>query len=394
MQEVPAALRELMKAREIPRLLVLDPTGAWSGWEAHLSILPEGREIVWRRDGQIPIRALRLTTLGDLGLAMDVAWVIVPPSGLDQAARRDAERLRETERPLLAAAPVTESELRRNGRSEPGYDALCREVQRELGIPLLLIPVQHPGECVQILRQAIHCLGPVARSSQRISDLRRLTEGVAEFGLGVLALPSEREALGWTRLAARRIWLERPGEWSRSLCEARAGATADVCDALEGWAGACQRAKRRCRPLGRGEAAAGELSEEIVGELIEVLAAFRKQMARHFEGCHGRALVGWAEATTTSLDRPSATVPVVGVFSSGKTTLFNDLLGPLQDGKAHLQTQHTHNTAGCDDGNPCTTGEACDAGACTGGSPPPPQHTRRPSARMAQAEDVPTETWT
>ncbi len=31
--------------------------------------------------------------------------------------------------------------------------------------------------------------------------------------------------------------------------------------------------------------------------------------------------------------------------------------------------QHTPNTAPCDDGDPCTSGEACAAGACTGGSP-------------------------
>lgn len=318
------------------RLAVLDPGGVWSRWEAlGTAGLQERRDL-----------RLAIHSRGPLP-DCETLLVLVPAKGLD---RREYDWVKEA-LPAAAAclfvAPLTDADLVLTGRNDPGHVDLAREIAREFGSQLLPVPLaSEPLFVDRILRLAVERAlweGGAAFTRRLRLEIVRITE---EEGLAD-DLPTLEGAVNFDALA-RGMTCGRQAECVVGILDLldRRTKAEDGCsrDLSFQWDGLAQDLRDECARQARHAQFHGGLAEELVAGMTEVI----QKVARELEAWSDvpfPKLEDWRRNALVDLLRPELCLPVAGVFSSGKTTLFNYLLGKTPKGLPLLRTSATHNTA-------------------------------------------------
>jgi len=99
----------------------------------------------------------------------------------------------------------------------------------------------------------------------------------------------------------------------------------------------CKRRSRKCTMQG---AFASKIIRDFYDSIAKIETTLDKWSAVPFP-----ELDGWVSSVREMLITPGLVVPVVGVFSSGKTTFFNCILDKTEGNHLPLRTAKTHNTA-------------------------------------------------
>jgi len=83
----------------------------------------------------------------------------------------------------------------------------------------------------------------------------------------------------------------------------------------------------------------------ISGEMHKVRSEILQMIEDNWKEPPDISLKNWSQGIKEFLQTPRFLLPVVGIFSSGKTTFFNEIIGLTPNGKPCLRTAGTHNTA-------------------------------------------------
>jgi hypothetical protein len=316
-------------------LCVLDFGRAWDRWQQMGAPAPPG---------SIHIQ----TTNEVLSRSAGVLLITVPPEGLDSTRRRcvDGWVARGTE--LFFAASIAPEQLQDGGRENVGYIDLRNEIFKDFGKQLVTIPQVESKE------------------ASFAKQLMAVVETRIEANLQRAGIASD-ESLVSEEVQAVRMYHQEPME---SLAAAlldltetqRAEALIALLDDLERRkshvldlrnrserilshlipevASACRHATHKV-PIMHGK-----FAENIVMGVAEVAEDVRKLLqADEWQRCEIGQLAAWRDQTLKEFESSGMTLPLVGLYSSGKTTLLNHILGSTPNGQPLLRTSKTHNTA-------------------------------------------------
>jgi len=318
------------------RLAVLDPGGAWSRWE---TLGAAG--LRKRRDLQLAV-----CSHGPLP-ECETLLVLVPAKGLD---RREYDWVKEAlvaTPACLFVAPMADADLVLTGRNDPGHVDLAREIAREFDKPLLPVPLASEFLFIdRILEVAVERTlweGSFIVSRRLLLEIARIAEEEGLTGdIPALESPADFETL--VRSVTR-------GQQSRYLAE-----VVDLLDrrakAEDGrsqeisfrWDELAQALRDECARQARHAQFHGDLAEEIVADMTEMIQKITQELDT-WQDMPFPKLEEWRSTARNSLRIPKLCIPVAGVFSSGKTTLLNYLLGKTPKGRPLLRTSNAHNTA-------------------------------------------------
>ena len=323
------------------RLVIFDPGGLWERWcvAAQATVFGPRCDVEVLQQGPLP--------------AADLRWVLVPAKSLDKSQYR---WLREAPPgACLFAASLSREELTVAGRGNPGYVDLISEIEREFRHPLVTLPVESEDRLLEDLLEAVGERAVLEASrKQSARFLRSLADRLETAPLAKAKAVSRDEAFrGYGALArslrltadARRMLeiLERTAERQVSDRQRIAGLETE-------WSKLAQGSREECARRSRGAQFHGGLAEELIVGIDRALADLSGELER-WQGEAFDALADWNElaewkrVAAQALLTPQVCLPVVGVFSSGKTTLFNYLLGVTPQGHPLLRTSAVHNTA-------------------------------------------------
>ena len=331
------------------RLVVYDPADQWSDVQSHLpdydlpfrverrSQPKAGGTIAWVRldNGPLPQCSLLLS--------------LVPAGGFD-GDQRDTIKSCLAECPgtigHLALVLVDDAELKpsEGERSQTGYQALVEELNREFGTTPLVVPRTSFGSLATRAQRAVEdlarcCHGTIGWSSigrrlellgaELVSATPSGTIGF-EDAVEILTSGHKSEALLASMVATRRLLRkaeqvrERPEDAWRSLAE----------DGLD----KCAQARKNVKYHGR-------MAEEIISGIADEIGRICQLLQEDWREPPFKDLAGWRDEALAVLHASDIVFPIVGVFSSGKTTLLNRILGRSPKGRNLLRTSVTHNTA-------------------------------------------------
>jgi len=318
---------------------VYDPAQAWNPLLSRV-MLPPGSETLLEREG-MAARCIRVVR-GNCPSA-NAILVVVPDRGFDRAGALALGRVPVapwTSRLYLAV--IDEEMTNLVSRSGFGFENLVSEVKREYGEPLVLVRL---GAEDEVLPEAMALvLKSAGRSLEREQAFR---EAMALASIPVRSLGISPTVERMSDLKHAFDVVERARAIRKQLrCALLAAAKSpDDSRLAEQWASLAERSRERCLAAARGASVHGVGAEEVIAGLADVIPEVEQRLDADFQNPPAEALGAWAKRVREVVAVPELVLPVVGVFSSGKTTLINHLLGPSREGHSLLRTSQNHNTA-------------------------------------------------
>ncbi|MES2641335.1 MAG: hypothetical protein V4850_17725 [Myxococcota bacterium] len=318
-------------------MLVYDPSDAWSSLGG--PSLPLGQAVTLEREGLVT-RMLRLPA-GPLPPS-DVLIGLVPDRVFDQEENATATRALTGHRLFIAG--VDSNLLAEVPRAGFGFEELIAAVRRSYRAPLMLVVEADPRETVADSIRLVFKLAHVAsacRSSR--AEIARLTGAGRTLLRRVQPTNSGLASLATAIDDAAQAKQLRQGT---SAAEGSLSAqTRDFSLRTGEWETLAGRYRDRCLAAARGVKYHGVGAENIVEGVAELLADVALRLELDLASPPCSQLVAWTQSLRLTLATPGITLPIVGLFSSGKTTLINHILGSTPDGHPLLRTSQAHNTA-------------------------------------------------
>ena len=320
-----------------PVVVVYDPADLWSRLGGPL--LPVGQGVDLPRGG-VQCRVTRLHA-GPLP-ACDLLLSVVPDRVFDRNENAALARARAGQRVFVA--PVGANLLADVDRAGLGFEQLLRDVRIGFAAPLLLViegAQDALGDGMQVGFQIAH--GAAERRALR-SEKARLLRAARLLLRRAGTPPADLDTLSSALDDAERA--KALGEALRAV-DVRIHASEEALAAsVVEWGMLADRSRARCLAHARGVKYHGVGAENIVEGVAELLAEVANRLRLDFMSPPTTQLAAWATTLSETVARPASTLPIVGVFSSGKTTLLNHVLGTTPEGHhALLRTSQGHNTA-------------------------------------------------
>lgn len=280
--------------------------------------------------------------------AVQTILTTVPPVGLSEAQVRCVYDWVGRGTEVIFAASIDPFQLEEGDRELPGYILLRSEVSRQFNRDLLMIP-----QAAELARQFVPRMIIAVSNLGQSRETLRLVERDEQFAeqqmqeawsfvdLPLDTLSSILLALIETERAEALLPLVLNLDSSKSQATAlrreSEGTLAYL--ALE-TAAACRREATK-RPV-----MFGRFTEHIVTEIADVVESVRsRMMGEKWSQCSIEQMAACRGRILEEFEGSGITLPLVGRFSSGKTTLLNHLLGSTPNGHKLLRTAATHNTA-------------------------------------------------
>ena len=229
-------------------------------------------------------------------------------------------------------------------RSEPGYRTHFIELRRELGIPALVIPRK---QIPDLVKRFTHSIEEAWIHSHTLKTQEKALDSIAlitqdhvlsshESAITELESVFTRLLRSWRAKALLNFALQtrmKLRESDRALALAVGEWEAFTTDAQD----ICASAARNVPYF--SVAAEKIFSDE--DQISKILTILQKK----WNSTPTRALSDWHDEAIGILQTSELVLPIVGVFSSGKTTLINMILGKTKKSRELLRTSITHNTA-------------------------------------------------
>ena len=324
----------------LPRLVVFDPSDSW-GHSMSRVLLPDGVETALERSG-LAARVLRVCKADCR--ESDAVLAVVPDCGFSAHERARLERIVMPPKthPVFATV-VDESMLVEVSRAGFGFEQLRVEVRREHESPLLLL---RPDAEEPLIQRALDLLLRMVQHNAKQAHARRVMRQLAETAAALPVPPAPARSM--EDLADHLAAVERGrilrGRLSKATrLEREARAEGDHSDTL--WLRLADFSRERCLAGARGVEAHGNGAEDVIAGLADLLPEVALSLQENFNDPPSSSFEVWAESVRSALSEPAVLLPIVGVFSSGKTTLINHLLGRTAEGHWRLRTSQNHNTA-------------------------------------------------
>ena len=324
----------------LPRVIVYDPAQGWHSLASRV-VLPAGINATLNRNGASGVfKRLEQGSIPDA----DVLLAIVPDRGFDRSAARALEEYPPSSLiPRVFLAVVDDEMLKPVSRGGFGFEHLHEEITREQGAPLVFV---RPGVDAWLLEDALSiALRRASNSAVYRDDSKKVTALVC---LAVTFLSSSANAESLSAVEDLFCQVDMAQALTMQLQEAIIRAEKHFEDGRlldEEWRRLAQRSLDKCLAAARGATIHGIGAEDVIRGLADRLPEIEATLTVEFGNPPDDSLQKWAERLRVVVDSPEIVLPVVGVFSSGKTTLINHLLGPSPGGHALLRTSRNHNTA-------------------------------------------------
>lgn len=325
-------------ANIVPTITIFDPSQSW-GMLSKNSFRSNKEEII--KFNEVFLRC-NYKTHGDC-LSANVVLVIVPDRGFDRSTQRALNSTTvEPWHQRLYAAVIDEEMMKPISRGGVGFENLTQEVKRQYDAPLLLI---HKGHENEILPDLIDLLGKCAlRSLENEQAFYRIKE--------IEKIAYSRPRISTTiENAADILQIITIGKEARAFRKELQNLSHKIekgsNDSLlsDEWKSLVRRSRDCCIKITRAASVHSFGAEEIIKDIVNVLPPLKTLLDEKFKNPPIKALNNWVKQLTQVLEKPELVLPVIGVFSSGKTTLINHILGPSPGGHARLRTSQNHNTA-------------------------------------------------
>jgi len=289
------------------------------------------------------------------GAVFRLIIAIVPPEGFNREQADWLKRYLHPSARILFLIQVTPDLLESHSREAPGYRDLYNEVYREFGEHAVCCFVgdQISGGRAETrpnnetLFSLIANINGRIHASSQASRMLRLIER--------LALRMERwipDTCDSVRVVEENLCMSAS---ARNLLKVLAKLEEIENEIMEvereqdhKWRQLAENSLDACLRLERGVSVVSRKMENLFGQTSDIVGEIRKLVKEiHESGTFSSSPVfqTWYSEIRLRLEQAVATVPVIGLFSSGKTTFFNHLLGPLPSGDSPLRTAITHNTA-------------------------------------------------
>lgn len=318
------------------RLAVLDPGGAWSRWEALGAV-----GLRKRRDLR-----LEVCSRGPLP-ECETLLVLVPAKGLDRREYGWVKEALVATPAGLFVAPMADADLVLTGRNDPGHVDLAREITREFDKPLLPVPLASEALFIdRILQLAVERTlweGGSILSRRLWLEIARIAEEEGLAGdIPALESTADFETLARSLTRGRQsLDLAEIFDLLDRRAKAESGRSQEISFQ---WDELAQTLRDECARQARQAQFHGDLAEELVAGMTEVIQRITREL-NAWRDVPFPKLEEWRGTARDSLRAPELCMPVAGVFSSGKTTLLNYLLGRTPKGRPLLRTSTAHNTA-------------------------------------------------
>ena len=324
-----------------PTSIVFDPQNQWSISSDNLVTLPLGERVEIVQDKQ-STHFLRVSE-GALPQS-DALLCVVPDRGFDSESAGVLNELQSAPwAPSMFLGIVGTDMLTKKGRSDYPFQDLSSEVMKEHGEPLV-IALQ--GMEKGVIDQAIDLVAQRASVSAQHSEAMLKVNALMQIAVSTLSKPL---------LAGRISDLESClGEKERLLLihedlrQARAVVRALSKEAgeLRGkWDTLADNGRDHCAAFARDAPIHSMSAEGFVDGVLDSVSDLESFIAKRLATSPDKSLDEWVRSAREYLVAPGLVLPLVGSFSSGKTTLINHLLGPNKSGQTFLRTAANHNTA-------------------------------------------------
>ena len=323
-----------------PRIVVFDPSQLWPSLSVSV-LLPATVSAVIQREGvKATVTRVEMGPIPDA----DIHVAVVPDRGFSRDEARSISQIRPEGLDCCCFIAVIDNDmLKPVSRGGFGFESLHNEVRREYGSSPVLV---RPGVDDGILEELLPQLARLAENRLRDAEEQRTASVISALAAPILASPPPTKRL--SEIVGLLKDVSHVGALLTALSDCRgnrADLTRKFSELLEDWHRLAEQSRSKCLAAARGAQVHGVGAEDIIKGLADVLPEVEDIVRHEFTTAPNERLRDWANRCLAAVSTPEVVLPVVGVFSSGKTTLINHLLGPSPEGHALLRTSQNHNTA-------------------------------------------------
>lgn len=332
-----------------PCLIVFDPADQWTDVEGalpcHLLPIDELRELSSEKNGKLLAIRTRECRLVDCSVLL----ALPPEGGFEQGHSRflkDTLAASHGSALLLVLAFADEEELCGGGyhRSEPGYITLFEEIKREYGTSPLVIPRKSMSDLASEFRDR---LGRTCFQSNLLKAHMARKDRVSWIADKHVLELGAKPPSGLCEVYELILSAKRAGVLLKAARELRLlsrKVQSDLDKAVSHWDTLALTCQDACAKVARKVDYFSMTAETLFTDEGEI-AEIRKILEMEWKSTPNQSLAEWRDDALNMLQTSEIVLPVVGVFSSGKTTLINMILGSTKKGRELLRTSITHNTA-------------------------------------------------
>lgn len=330
---------DIIVPKRLATVAVYDPDQSWGPLSSRV-LLPLGVQTCIEREGR---SANIVRVVHNECPFANVVLAVVPDRGFDRQAATALQGPAVPWIRRLYLAIIDDEMLTSVSRSTYGFRSLTDEVKREFNARLVLVRMDTPDD---ELDDALSLVLRIADCSAKREQAYRKAAALSVIAVG---------ELGRTIKAGTLLELENSmnivcrAECIQDSLRAALRAVREVeeeeAKLNRQWEILAKRSLERCLAAARGGTVHGMGAEDIITGIADHLEEVEKQVVTDFSNPPVEFLKAWAKRVSEVVAKPELVLPVVGVFSTGKTSLINHILGPSPDGHALLRTSRNHNTA-------------------------------------------------
>jgi len=236
---------------------------------------------------------------------------------------------------------MSENDLVNDRRSGPGFRDIIRQVENQFGQLVYLVP---PGDdkWSEIENLLLLQMLQAIRSSLTSKLIESLNvDGMVQLTLRKLSNSSSNgSALGLKKVFILRKLQNQVSRVAQSIDSYQRTGEAASAEGLR----TANYLITECSKRQLDAEYYGLSVDKVVGELFEKY----KNLQKAVDNCElppSESLKYWRENSLSLMQTPSYNMPLIGMFSSGKTSFFNSFLGSTPAGNPLFRTARTHNTA-------------------------------------------------
>ena len=327
----------------VARILVYDPSDRWSATFPGYFVPFGAPSTVQVDEGDI-VQASRHCAAEEFELSH--AILLVPPSqGFCKAEhiRIKSNGVRGFTPQQLPVIRLSVEDFEDHSRSGTGFRQIFDDCGHAFAVPAVLMPPDEDELVARTLQIAVQ----IAKAGKRRVEALRECGALCAVAWKTLMNPSATV----TNIDSLGLWSEsitKTGELQKELSQARRElneAAQSELDMLGQWRTLSNDSLARCRARARKVTYHGDGAEEVLRHIIEKVERVRTRLEERWLSAPTISLTKWGCCLREATEKPEVVLPVAGIFSTGKTTFFNHILGPNKEGHPLLRTSRGHNTA-------------------------------------------------
>ena len=275
-----------------------------------------------------------------------LSLIFIPDTGFDNSQSKLVDKIVDQSSDTIFTIIVTDSLLEVGKRKARGLKSLCAEINEQYGRQPVCIPIidnmrtnVEPMKSFKLLlewRIKTTCYAALLKERKSLleavigslhDDYERQMQScdaIRDLYKRIKVLKDNREQLEKLKMLYRGLEVKKSmltDEWNKALPRLRDNTVRDIVK----------------------QDAATYYSHLMLSPIVGKINELRDHLEQTWNYCPDR-YKPWLDGFFSFALQPKLLMPIVGLFSSGKTTFINSLLNPTPEKSECLRTATTHNT--------------------------------------------------